>query len=179
MFLLSPCLKGRGPFITINYYLLQIYPQRDLHDQSVQIQESQLDTSMPFGPILEPSKPPSACIWTLGSRVGSQKGCLTRSFPRWRRLPSRSDEVDGPAYPDTSLRHIAICWGHRTSPQGATWSCRVGAYQEEEASRGIIIGWWLCPLLVHVHEISQGKWILTKRCLPPGKVMKLLGVLPR
>jgi hypothetical protein len=42
--------------------------------------------------------------------------------------------------------------------------------------------WMLVKILVAfvpVHELSQGKWILTRRCLPPGKVMTLLGVLPR
>jgi hypothetical protein len=138
-----------------------------------------------FGPVLEFSRPPSTCIGSLhgnrgvSSRVGSWRGCLTGSFPWWRRLPLRSDEVDGLASPYTGLRLIAICWGDWTSPWGAAWSCCDGACREEEASRGIIIGRWLCPLLVPVHEISLGKWILTRQCLPPGNVMMLLGVLPR
>jgi hypothetical protein len=141
--------------------------------------------SMVFGPILESSMPPSACIGSLhggrgvGSQVSSWRGCLTQSFPRWRRLPLRSDEVDGLASPYTNLWLIAVCWGDWTSSLGAAWSCCNGACREGEASQGIIISWWLCPLLVPVHEISLGKWILTKWCLPPGKVMMLLGVLPR
>jgi hypothetical protein len=138
-----------------------------------------------FGSVLESSRPPSVFIGSLhggsevGSRVGSWRGCLTRSFPWWCYLPSRSDEVDGLASPYTGLWLIAICWGDRTSSRGAAWSCCGGACREEEASRGIVIGWWLCPLLVSIHEISSGKWILTRRCLPPGKVMMLLGMLPR
>jgi hypothetical protein len=65
--------------------------------------------------------------------------------------------VDGLASPPyTGLRLIAVCWGggDRTSPRGATWSCCGSAYREEEASRGIVIDWWLCPLLVLVPEIS-------------------------
>jgi hypothetical protein len=58
------------------------------------------------------------------------------------------------ASPCTDLWLIAIYWGYRTSPWGTAWSCCVGACQEEEASRGIIIGWWPSTLLVHVHEIS-------------------------
>jgi hypothetical protein len=67
-----------------------------------------------FGPILEPSRPPSASIKSLhgdrgvGSWVGSWRGCLTWSFPRWHRLPSRSDEVDGLASPYTSPQLIAV-----------------------------------------------------------------------
>jgi hypothetical protein len=62
-----------------------------------------------FGPILESSKHPSTCIGSLhgsrgvSSQVGSWRGCLTRLFPWWCRVPSTSDEVDGltsrtPAY---------------------------------------------------------------------------------
>jgi hypothetical protein len=87
--------------------------------------------------------------------------------------------VDGLPSPYTDLCLIAICWGDRTSPWGATWSYCDGACREEEASRGVIISWWLCPLLVQVHEISQCKWILTRWCLPPSEVMMLLGMLPR
>jgi hypothetical protein len=65
-----------------------------------------------------------------------------------------------------------------TSPRGAVWSCCNGACREEEASRCIIIGWWLCFVMIHVHEISQGKWILTRRCLTPNKVMMLLACSP-
>jgi hypothetical protein len=86
---------------------------------------------MVFGPILESSRPPSACIRSLhGGR-----GCLIRSFSRWRCLPSRSDEVDGLASPYTSLWLIVVCWGDWTSPRGAAWSCCDGACREEEASR--------------------------------------------
>jgi hypothetical protein len=115
----------------------------------------------------------------VGSRVGSWSGCLTQLFPQWHHLPSRSDELDGLASPYTSLWLIAVCWRDRTSLWGATWSYCDGACQEEEASQGIVIGWSLCPFLIPAHEISQGKWILTRQCLPPGKVMMLLGMLPR
>jgi hypothetical protein len=60
---------------------------------------------MVFGPVLESSRAPSVCIGSLhggrgvGSRVGSWRGCLTRSFHRWHRFPSRSDEVDELASP--------------------------------------------------------------------------------
>jgi hypothetical protein len=102
-----------------------------------------------------------------------------QSFPWWRHLPLRSDEVDGLASPYTSLQLIAVGWGDRTSPRGAAWSYHDGAYQEEEASQSIVIGCQFCPFLVPVHEMSQGKWILSRRCLSPGKVMMLLGMLPR
>jgi hypothetical protein len=137
-----------------------------------------------FEPILESSRSPFACIGSLlggrgvDSRVNFWRCCLTCSFSQWRHLPSRSDEVVRLASPYTSLRIIVVCWGDWTSPRGAAWSCCDGACREEEASWVIIIGWWLCPLLVLVHEISHDKWILTRRCLPPGKVMMLLGVLP-
>jgi hypothetical protein len=138
-----------------------------------------------FEHVLESSMPPFACIGSLhggrgvGSRVGFWRGCLTRSFPQWRRLPSRSGEVDGLASPYTDLRLIAVYWGGWTSPRCVIWSCCDGACREEEAFRGIVIGWWLCPLLVPVYEISHGKCILIRRCLPPGKVTMLLDVLPR
>jgi hypothetical protein len=139
---------------------------------------------MVFGPVLESSRPPFASIGSLhggrgvGFRVGSWRSCLTRSFHRRHRLPLKSNEVDVLASPYTSLQLIAVCWGDRISPRVATWSCCDGACREEEASWGIVIGWWPCPILVPVHKISQGKWILTWRCLPPGKVKMLLGVLP-
>jgi heme A synthase len=87
--------------------------------------------------------------------------------------------MDGLVSPYTGLWLIAIYSGDWTSPRDATWSCCDGACWKEEASWGIIIDWWLYPLLVPVHKISQGKWILTRRCLPPGKVMMLLGLLPK
>jgi hypothetical protein len=81
---------------------------------------------MVFRPVLESSRPPFACIVSLlggrgvDSQVSSWRGCLTRSFPRWRHLPSTSNEVVALASPYTGLRLIAVCWGDRTSPQGAT-----------------------------------------------------------
>jgi hypothetical protein len=48
--------------------------------------------------------------------------------------------VDGLVSPYTGLRLIVICWADRTSPWGVAWSCCDGACQEEEASRGVIIG---------------------------------------
>jgi hypothetical protein len=62
--------------------------------------------------------------------------------------------VDGLVSPYTGLRLIALCWGDRTSPRGTAWSCCDGACQEEEASWGVVISWWLYPLLVSIHEIS-------------------------
>jgi hypothetical protein len=64
--------------------------------------------------------------------------------------------VDGVASPYTGLWLIAIGWGGGggTSLGSVTWSCGDDACREEEASQGVIIGWWLCPLLVPVHEIS-------------------------
>jgi hypothetical protein len=67
-----------------------------------------------FRPVLESSRPPSACIgsllgsWGVGSRVSSWRGHLTRSFPRWHHLPSRSDEVDELASSYTGLWLIAV-----------------------------------------------------------------------
>jgi hypothetical protein len=58
----------------------------DLHDQWVQIQDSQLEASTMLEPILEWSMPPFACIESLlggrgvDSRVVSWRACLTRSF---------------------------------------------------------------------------------------------------
>jgi hypothetical protein len=91
-----------------------------------------------FGPVLESSRPPFACIESLhggrgvGSQVYSWRGCLTRSFPWLVRLLSRSDEVDGLAIPYTGLRLIAVCWRDRTSPQGAAWSCCDSACQRRK-----------------------------------------------
>jgi hypothetical protein len=64
MFLPFPC----------NYYLSQMYPQRDLLDQWVQLKDSWLEASVVFGPLLEFSKPPSTCIGSLlsGRGVSSQ-----------------------------------------------------------------------------------------------------------
>jgi hypothetical protein len=62
--------------------------------------------------------------------------------------------VDRLASPYTDLRLIATCWGDRTSLQGAAWSYCDGASREEEASRGIVISCWPCPLLVPIREIS-------------------------
>jgi hypothetical protein len=113
-----------------------------------------------FELVLEFSRPPSAYIRSLhgsrgvGSPVGSRRGCLTRLFPWWHRLPSWSNEVDGLASPYSSLWLIKVCWGDQTSPRGAAWSCYDDTCREEEASRGVVIGWWLSPLLVLVHEIS-------------------------
>jgi hypothetical protein len=142
-----------------------------------------------FRPVLESSRPPSVYIRSLhggrgvGCRVGSWRGCLMRSFLWWCHILSRSNEVDGLASPPPLHRPTTysrlLGGGDRTSPRGATWSCCGSAYREEEASRGIVIGWWLCPLLVLVPEISQDKWILTRWYLSLGKVMMLLGVLPR
>jgi hypothetical protein len=111
-----------------------------------------------FKPILMSFGPPSACI---ESRHGS------------RGVGSWVGSMDGLSSPYTILWVIAVCRGDRTSPRGAAWSCCNSACREEEASRDIVISWWLCPLLVPVHEISQGKWILTGQCFPPRKVMML------
>jgi hypothetical protein len=107
-----------------------------------------------FGPILESSRPLSTCIRSLHdgreSAPGSVpwRGCLTRSFHRWHRLPSRSNEVNRLASP-----YIGLCWGTRPSCGGAAWSCCDGASREEDASWCIVISWWLCPLLVPAHEL--------------------------
>jgi hypothetical protein len=50
------------------------------------MQDSQLEASTVFGPVLESSRPPSVYIGSLldgrgvSSRVESWRGCLTRSF---------------------------------------------------------------------------------------------------
>jgi hypothetical protein len=87
--------------------------------------------------------------------------------------------VDGLASPYTGLWLITVYWGTGPAHGVPPGLVVMVPDREEEASWDIIIGWWLSPLLVPVHEISQDKWILTRRCLPPGKVMILLGVLPR
>jgi hypothetical protein len=61
--------------------------------------------------------------------------------------------VDGLASPYTGLWLVAVYWGNRTSMRCAGWSCCGGACREEKASRSIVIGWWLYPLLIPVYEI--------------------------
>jgi hypothetical protein len=95
---------------------------------------------MVFEPVMESSRPPSTCIGSVyrgrgvGSLVGSWRGCLTWLFHQWHRLPSRSNDVDGLAFPYTGLRLRAVCRGDQTSPRGAAWPCYDGACREEEAS---------------------------------------------
>jgi hypothetical protein len=40
------------------------------------------------------------------------------SFPRWRHLPSMSDEVDTLTFVYTGLQLIAIYWGGLDQPMG-------------------------------------------------------------
>jgi hypothetical protein len=47
-----------------------------------------------------------------------------------------------------------------------------------EASRGIVIGWRFCPLRYLPMKYRIVKWVLTRRCLPPGKVMMLFRLVP-
>jgi hypothetical protein len=49
----------------------------------------------------------------------------------------------------------------------------------KEASRGIFISWRFCPHWYQSVEYRIVKWVLTRQCLPPGKVMMLFRHLPQ
>jgi hypothetical protein len=89
----SPCLKGRGPFIARrrldNYKLFIsvsmkgfIWPLGPILRRY--ICRGLLDASTVFGPVLEPSRLPLIVPWALngcgedGAQVSSWRGCLVR-----------------------------------------------------------------------------------------------------
>jgi hypothetical protein len=111
---------------------------------------------MVFGPILKCYKLPLIVPRALhgsgvnGARVGSWRGCL----PRAQGLPVRS--------------HLILSWW---------WSeMFVGG---KEASWGIVIGWRFCPHWYMFMEYCIVKWVPTRRCFPPGKVMTLFRHVPQ
>jgi hypothetical protein len=145
-----------------------MYQRRDLHDQWVQIQDSQLEASTVFRPILESSRPPFACIGCLhgdrgvGSLVGSWTGFLTRSCCQWRRLPSRSDEVDELASPYTGLQLIVVCWGTGPAhgvPPGLVAMVPVGRWKLPRASLSVgafVLFWYMCMKYCRVNGTLPG-----------------------
>jgi hypothetical protein len=47
-----------------------------------------------------------------------------------------------------------------------------------EASRGIVIGWRFSPLRYLSMEYYIAKWVVTRQCIPTGKVMMLFRHVP-
>jgi hypothetical protein len=51
--------------------------------------------------------------------------------------------------------------------------------QGRDASRGVVIGPRFCPLRYLPMEYRIVKWVLTRQCLPPGKVIMLFRRVPQ
>jgi hypothetical protein len=117
--------------------------------------------------------------WCPGQTLGR---LLSKVFT-WRLyLISWSDEVDrltSPLQHPTADSHLPRGQGlpmrnHLVLSQW--WSVMfVGG---RESSRGFVIGWRFCPLRYLPKKYHIVKWVLTRRCLPPGKVMMLFRRVP-
>jgi hypothetical protein len=70
--------------------------------------------------------------------------------------------------PDEGTRHASV------APSGLA---TVMLVREREASQGVIIGERFCPLCTSM-EYHIVKRVLTRRCLPHGKVMMLFRLVP-
>jgi hypothetical protein len=108
---------------------------------------------------------------------------LSEVFAWWRRLPSLSDEVNGLASP----LHRPTTHSRLSRRQGfpmrrhlvLSWWWLVMFVGGGEASWGVVISWRFCPLRYMSMEYCIAKWVLTRRCLPPGKVMMLFRHVPQ
>jgi hypothetical protein len=115
--------------------------------------------------------------------------CLSRFLGRllsevflWQWcLPSLSDEVDRLASPCTGLRHIAAYWGTGLACEVLSGLLTVvvgdvcrgkGSFQGCCYWLEVLSSWYLAM------EYRIVKWVLTRRCLPPGKVMILIRRVP-